>query len=54
MKTFKKASVRKLVTRFDNDLKAILLNDIKMLRTAKVTLLNGIKPSMAPDNLSVA
>jgi hypothetical protein len=54
MKTFKKASVRKLVTRFDNDLKVILLNDLAMLRAAKVTLLGGIKPAMAPDNLSVA
>jgi hypothetical protein len=53
MKTFKKASVKKLVTRFDNDLKAILLNDIKTLRT-KATLLSGRKPAMAPDNLSVA
>jgi hypothetical protein len=54
MKTFKKASVKKLVARFDNDLKTILMNDIKLIRSAKVKLLSGIKQGMAPETLSVA
>ncbi|MBW4890997.1 hypothetical protein KXQ82_14815 [Mucilaginibacter sp. HMF5004] len=54
MKTFKKTSVSKLLVRFDNDLKTILMNDLKAIRSAKSELLNSIKQGMEPDTLSAA
>lgn len=40
MKTYKKTSVSKLVDRFDNELKAILMNDLKSMRAIKDQLIN--------------
>jgi len=54
MKSFKKTSVSKLIARFDNDLKTILMNDLKAVRSAKNQLLTSIKQGMEPDTLSAA
>ncbi len=54
MKTLKNTSVTKMIARFDNDLKAILMNDIKAIRSAKQHLLVSIKQGMEPGTLSVA
>ncbi|GAA4319449.1 hypothetical protein GCM10023149_18130 [Mucilaginibacter gynuensis] len=50
MKTYKKPSVSKLVARFDNELKNILMNDLKAIKAAKDQLLNKI----SADRLSAA
>jgi ubiquinone biosynthesis protein COQ9 len=54
MKILKPNSVSKLVERFDNELKNILMDDLKAIRFAKEQLLNSIKQGMEPDTLSVA
>ena len=51
MKTInQKPAVSKLVARFDSELREILLNDLKMLRSAKNQFLKAIKN----EQLSVA
>lgn len=40
MKTYKKTSAGKLVSRFDKELKNILMNDLKTLKQAKIRFLN--------------
>ena len=35
MKTYKKPSISKLVARFDNELKNILINDLKAVKAIK-------------------
>jgi len=47
MKTSKKLSVSKLVARFDNELKNIIMNDLKALKEAKSQFLNTITPLSA-------
>ena len=51
MKTFKKTSVIKLVTRFDNELRDLLMNDLKAIRSAKSPILKSIHQR---EQLSVA
>ncbi|MDB5142210.1 MAG: hypothetical protein JWQ66_923 [Mucilaginibacter sp.] len=41
MKTFKKNSVNKLLTRFDNELKALLVNDLNNVRSIKNQFLHS-------------
>ncbi len=36
MKNYKKTSISKLVARFDNELKSILINDLNNAKTVKV------------------
>lgn len=50
MKTYKKPAISKLVARFDNELRAILMNDLKAIKGAKNHFLKAIKN----DHLSVA
>ncbi|MBS7564140.1 hypothetical protein KHS38_06955 [Mucilaginibacter sp. Bleaf8] len=50
MKTYRKPSISKLVNRFDNELKNLLLEDLKTVRTAKNQLLNTIKQSISTTN----
>ena len=50
MKSYKKPSVSKLVARFDKELKAILMNDLKTLKTAK----NKFMHAISPDHLTAA
>lgn len=45
MKTNKKSSVSKLVAKFDNELKNLLMEDLKALKEAKNQFFNGIKSS---------
>lgn len=46
MKTYNKPSISKLVDRFDNELKNILLDDLKTVKSAKNQLLDSIKQSI--------
>jgi hypothetical protein len=48
MKTNQKTSASKLATRFDRELKNILMNDLKALKEAKVRFLNGINGNLLP------
>jgi hypothetical protein len=50
MKTNQKPAISKLVERFDNELRAIIMNDLKMIKGAKNNFLRAIKN----DQLSVA
>jgi hypothetical protein len=50
MKTPKKLSVSKLLTRFDNELKNIIMNDLKALKEAQ----NKFLITITPDHLSAA
>ena len=42
MKSYKKTSASKLVKRFDNELKAILLSDLKNIGRVKSPLFNNL------------
>jgi len=56
MKNSRQPSISKLVNRFDNELKAMLLEDLKNVRSAKNQLLDSIKQSISAKaaNLSAA
>ncbi|MFD1257337.1 hypothetical protein ACFQ3S_11065 [Mucilaginibacter terrae] len=54
MKTYRKPSISKLVTRFDNELKNMLLEDLKNVKSAKNQLLDSIKQSINAKGLSAA
>jgi hypothetical protein len=54
MKTYSKPSISKLVTRFDNELKNMLLEDLKNVRSAKNQLIDTIKQSINTKGLSAA
>jgi hypothetical protein len=55
MKTERKPSISKLVTRFDNELKNMLLEDLRNVKNAKNILINSIKQSInAKGSLSAA
>jgi len=41
MKTFKKTTVNRLLTRFDNELKALLVNDLNNVRSIKNQFLHS-------------
>ncbi|CAM3918244.1 hypothetical protein MUGA111182_17150 [Mucilaginibacter galii] len=47
MKNSTKPSITKLVNRFDNELKAMLLEDLKNVRSAKNQLIDSIKQSIS-------
>jgi hypothetical protein len=49
-----KPSISKLVTSFDNELKAMLLEDLKRVKSTKDELLASIKQSLNVKSLSVA
>ncbi|MBE9584788.1 hypothetical protein IM792_10050 [Mucilaginibacter sp. JRF] len=42
MKTFRKTSITKLVTKFDNELKELLMNDLKAIKQAKNQFVSAI------------
>lgn len=50
MKTNQKPAISKLVARFDNELREIIMNDLKMIKGAKNHFLKAIKN----EQLSVA
>ena len=50
MKNQQKPAISKLVARFDNELREILMNDLKMIKGAKNNFLRAIKN----EQLSVA
>jgi len=54
MKTYKKTSAAELVDRFDNELRAILMNDLKAIRAAKDVLINKLKTGLNQDSLTAA
>jgi len=47
MKNSTTPSISKLVNRFDNELKAMLLEDLKNVRSAKNQLIDSIKQSIS-------
>lgn len=54
MKIIRSRRVTKMIDRFDNELKTLLMNDLKAMKTithAKSTILNGIQPA---TSLSIA
>jgi hypothetical protein len=53
MKTYKKPAASKLLTRFDNELKNLLMDDLKSFM-AKNPFLARRKQAMAQQSLSVA
>jgi hypothetical protein len=50
MKTYNKPSISKLVNRFDNELKNLLLEDLKAVRATKNQILESIKQTMNTNN----
>jgi hypothetical protein len=54
MKNSRKPSISKLVNRFDNELKAMLLEDLKNVRSAKNQLLDSIKQSISAKGTSLS
>lgn len=46
MKTNNSTPVSKIVKRFDNELKALLMEDLKAIKGAKDQLINSIKQSI--------
>ena len=54
MKTYNKIAVSKLVARFDNELKTILMNDLKAIKAVKNEILNSINVGLNQDGLSAA
>ena len=50
MKTNRKSTVSKLVAKFDNELRDLLMNDLKTLKEAKNNFFNNMKS----DSLSAA
>ncbi|MCC8410424.1 hypothetical protein LJ707_15890 [Mucilaginibacter sp. UR6-1] len=50
MKTYRKPSISKLVAKFDNELKALLMSDLKAIKQAKNQFVN----SMNNNGLSAA
>lgn len=53
MKSHKKSSVTKMVTRFDNELKALLLNDLNNARGIKAQVIHGAQAHLQA-HISVA
>ena len=54
MKTLNKKTVSKMISNFDNELKHIIIADLKAIRGAKNQLMSSIKQGMEADKLSVA
>jgi hypothetical protein len=54
MKTYRKPSISKLVAGFDNELKSLLLQDLKAVKSAKNQLIDTIKQSISNKGLSAA
>lgn len=54
MKTPKKASVNKLVTRFDNELKRLLIEDLKAIRASQTKFIKTPPQGLNESSLSAA
>ncbi len=54
MKTYSQPSISKLVARFDNELKTLLLQDLKNAKQAKEQLVDTIKQAISKQSLSAA
>ncbi len=54
MKTYKQTTVSKLVDRFDNELRTIIMNDLKAIKAAKNQLVTSIQQGLEQDKLSAA
>jgi len=50
MKNYQKPAISKLVASFDHELRTIIMNDLKMIKGAKILFLRAVKP----EQLSVA
>jgi succinate dehydrogenase flavin-adding protein (antitoxin of CptAB toxin-antitoxin module) len=51
MKAIKSTSVTKLIDRFDNELRTLLMNDLEAIKAAKATIVKSIHQA---NQLSVA
>ena len=51
MKVIRSTKVTRMIDRFDNELKTLLMNDLKAIKAAKSKIMNSIKQT---TNLSVA
>ncbi|EHQ29573.1 hypothetical protein [Mucilaginibacter paludis] len=54
MKTYKPTSVSKLVDRFDNELKRLLMEDLSAIRASQAKFINNIQQGIKTDSLSAA
>jgi hypothetical protein len=54
MRTYSQPSISKLVARFDNELKNLLLQDLASAKQAKDQLVNTIKQKISKKGLSAA
>jgi len=54
MKSYTKSSTNKLVDRFDNELKALLLNDLNAVKSVKTQFIHSNPRVRAQVRLSVA
>ena len=54
MKSYKKSSITKLVARFDNELKTLLLNDLDNLKSVKNQHLSSNNQARLRARLSIA
>ncbi len=54
MKTQKTTSISKLVSRFDNELKKLIMQDLKSINSTKNQVMDKIAQSVAGNRLSAA
>jgi len=54
MKNSRQPPVSKLVSRFDNELKAMLLEDLRNVKSAKNSLIDTIKQSISAKSKSLS
>ncbi|MEO6524606.1 MAG: hypothetical protein ABIN91_23175 [Mucilaginibacter sp.] len=54
MKIEEKTSTSELVDRFDNELRELLMNDLKAIRATKDSLVNKINKGLNQDSLTAA
>jgi succinate dehydrogenase flavin-adding protein (antitoxin of CptAB toxin-antitoxin module) len=54
MKTITTTTANKLIDKFDNELKRLLLNDLKAIRKAKNQIINKIQKGLDNNTLSAA
>ncbi len=54
MRNYRTPSVSKMVKRFDNELKALLLEDLKAVKTAKNKIIDSITQNIKGQSFSAA
>jgi hypothetical protein len=54
MKTYSKKSVSKLVARFDSELRNLLMDDLKAIKSVKDQLMKTLDTGLNQDSLTAA